>query len=493
MTNQKLRVRFAPSPTGFLHVGSLRTALYNYLTAKKHGGDFILRIEDTDQTRYVEGAVERLIFVLNKIGLAYDEGPYLENGVVKEKGNFGPYFQSKRTEIYRKYAAELIKKDRGYYCFCSAERLEDSRRKQEINHESTMYDGLCRDLSKEKIENNLKREMPYVIRLKMPKEGIIKFKDLIRGEVEFENKLIDDQVLIKSDGFPTYHLANVVDDHLMKIALVIRGEEWLSSTPKHIFMYQAFGWEAPQFAHTSLLLNPDKSKLSKRQGDVAVEDFLKMGYLPEALLNFMAFLGWNPGTEEEIFTLSELIETFDISKVQKAGAIFNLVKLNWLNAEYLKRKKLDDLLILAMPYLKEAGINLEKMEQTKIKAILSLARERLEKLSDLPKAVRYFFEKPNYEKELLIWKKSDMATTKKRIETLVSFYDTYNKTWIKEGIEKETLELIQKENLDNGATLWPLRAALSGREKSPGPFEIAAILGREETIKRLKIAENLLN
>ncbi|MBI5732269.1 MAG: glutamate--tRNA ligase, partial [Candidatus Magasanikbacteria bacterium] len=389
----KIRVRFAPSPTGYLHIGSLRTALFNYLFARQKGGDFILRIEDTDQTRYVAGAVEQLIAALNQMGLAYDEGPILKNGKITEKGDWGPYFQSQRTAFYQKYADKLIESGRAYYCFCAAERLEKLRQTQQLNKQPTIYDGSCRRLSAADCQKKIRDKVPYVIRLKVPKKGKTKFHDLIRGEVEFENKLIDDQIILKSDGFPTYHLANVVDDCLMKISHVIRGEEWLPSMPKHILLYQAFGWEPPRFAHLPLLLNPDKSKLSKRQGDVAVEDYLKKGYLPEALLNFVALLGWNPGTEREIFNLKELVEIFDLARVQKAGAIFNLQKLDWLNAQFIKKKTLKELVKISLPFLKKAGlIKKSGEEMEKIEKIAVLERARLNRLSDLPELAKFFFQ-----------------------------------------------------------------------------------------------------
>lgn len=429
-----------------------------------------MRIEDTDQSRKAPGALEGLLKMLKTVGLKWDEGPYI---------------QSERLEIYRKYAQELVGKGKAYYCFCSPERLEKMRKEQELNKQPTMYDGQCRN-QKSKINpatagQKFEIKKPYVIRLAVPKEGITKFNDIIRGEVEFENKLIDDQVLLKSDGFPTYHLANVVDDHLMKISHVIRGEEWLPSMPKHILLYQAFGWEPPRFAHLPLLLNPDKSKLSKRQGDVAVEDYLAKGYLAESLLNFVALLGWNPGTEQEIFSLAELIKKFDLSQVQKAGAVFNREKLDWMNGEYIKKMSLEDLVKRCRPYFENAKL-------IEIKKIVKLEQERLKKLSDLPALAEFFFKRPDYPAALLVWRKSDVATTFARLKTLLSFYDTYSGRWTKEGIEKATLQLIQKENLDNGATLWPLRTALSGREASPGPFEIAEILGREETLERIQSA-----
>lgn len=484
-----VRVRFAPSPTGFLHVGSLRTALYNFLFARQNNGDFILRVEDTDRTRLVEGALEGLLKTLATMGLQWDEGPMLSG---KEKGKYGPYIQSQRTEIYKKYADELVEKGHAYHCFCSAERLEKLRETQQLNKQPTMYDGLCRDLDKSVIAKNLKEKRPHVIRLAVPKKGTTKFDDIIRGAVAFENKLIDDQVLVKSDGFPTYHLANVVDDHLMKITDVIRGEEWLSSTPKHILLYQAFGWEAPRFAHIPLLLNLDKSKLSKRQGDVAVEDYLAKGYLPEALLNFAALLGWNPGTAQEIFSLEELTKSFDLAKAQKAGAVFNVEKLDWMNGEYIIKMPAGELVKKCLPFLKEANYDLGEFGKEKIEKIIQLEQGRMKKLTDLPQAVEFFFKKPRYDAKILVWKKSDKATTRARLSILCKFYDSYKGEWLEKGIEAATLALIIKENLENGPTLWPMRAALSGREASPGPFAIAAILGQKETVKRLKTAAALL-
>lgn len=493
MTEQKtqIRTRFAPSPTGYLHVGSLRTALYCYLLARHNNGSFILRIEDTDRTRLVEDALEKLLVVLKKVGLNWDEGPDLQNGQIIEKGEFGPYIQSKRLEIYKKYALELIEKDQAYYCFCPSERLDEVRRVQELNHQPTMYDRHCRDLDKKTVQENLSKGLPYVIRLKMPKDGTTKFTDLIRGDIEFDNKLIDDQVLIKSDGFPTYHLAVVVDDHLMKITHVVRADEWLSSTPKHIVLYKAFGWDLPQFAHLSLILNPDHSKLSKRQGDVAVEDYLKKGFLPEVLVNFMALLGWNPGTDQEIFSLQELINLFDINKVQKAGAVFDLTKLEWMNSQYLKKIKIDDLLNLSLPYLQEKGIidgEISEKEQNKLKKALIVTQERMKKISEVGDLIGFFFQLPQFNSEMLIWRKSDKETTLKRLEWLLKFCDTYIGEWEEKGIEESALKLIISEKLDNGTTLWPLRVALSGMEKSPGPFQLAWVLGKEETKLRIQQA-----
>ncbi|MFA6460574.1 MAG: glutamate--tRNA ligase, partial [Patescibacteria group bacterium] len=331
-----IKTRFAPSPTGYLHIGSLRTALYNYLFAKQNKGIFMLRIEDTDQKREVSGALESLIQTLQKMGLNWDEGPVMDKDLnLTEKGQFGPYLQSNRLKIYHEQALKLVKEGKAYYCTCSPERLAQLRTDQEAKNEAPRYDGHCRDLEikAEKPNGN----QPFVIRLKIPQDREVVFNDVIRGEVKFKSTEIDDQVLIKSDGYPTYHLANVVDDHLMEVTNVVRGEEWLPSTPKHILLYEAFGWQAPQFAHLPLLLNADKSKLSKRQGDVAVEDYLAKGYLPEALINYVALLGWHPNDNNEIFSLADLVKHFNLNKVQKGGAIFDVNKLNWFNCYYIKQ------------------------------------------------------------------------------------------------------------------------------------------------------------
>jgi glutamyl-tRNA synthetase len=498
----KVRVRFAPSPTGFLHIGGLRTALYNYLFAKHNGGDFILRIEDTDRSRFVEGGTENIIRTLAWAGLEYNEGPYLEDGTVKQKGEYGPYVQSERLEIYKKYAKELLKKDRAYYCFCTPERLEEVRQEQMAKKQPTMYDGHCKNLPKAEIKRLLDEGRPYVVRLNVPDEGVTIFKDLIRGEVKFKNQLIDDQVLLKSDGYPTYHLANVIDDHLMKITHVIRAEEWLSSTPKHILLYEAFGWISPQFAHLPLLLNSDRSKLSKRQGDVAVEDYAKKGYLRDALINFIALLGFNPSASQEIYITEELIEKFDLSKVNKTGAIFNIEKLDWLNNHYIKQTKDDDLFDLCEPYLEAANLISKKgkkiivtatkteINKKSLLAIMALTKERLSKFDDIVYESRFFFEETlDYPKDLLAWKDAPPAVTKKILTALLKFlFKLPDVDFERKRLEEKIIDYIKKEKFKNGDILWPMRVALSGRNKSPGPFEIAAILGKDAVLKRIKRA-----
>lgn len=512
---KKVRVRFAPSPTGFMHIGNFRSALYDYLFAKKNGGDFILRIEDTDRKRFVEGALESLIKVLNWAGFKYDEGVFQEVAVkddnislVKSKnypgileiGEYGPYIQSEKLEVYKKYAEELVEKGHAYYCFCEPERLEGMRKEQMALKHPPIYDRYClKNVTPEEVNEKLKSNCPRTIRLKIPAQETIEFSDLVRGKVKFDTNLVDDTVLLKSDGFPTYHLANVIDDHEMEISHVIRGEEWLSSVPKHLLLYRYLGWEAPKFAHLPLLLNSDRSKLSKRQGDVAVEDYIKKGYLKEALINFVAFLGWNPGAGEtqEIFTLEELSEKFDFAHVHKAGAIFDIQKLNWINSQWIKKISLDDLYSRSLEFWKEKGFYLnaskEKKTEKYLKRVLSVERERLAKLSEVGENNRFFFEEVNYDKKLLGWKEmsekeiSNSLGISKKVLGNLSENDFIS-------LEKITQELMSaaEENygvedgkIDRGALLWPLRVSLTGAQKSPSPFEVTWVLGKKESLKRI--------
>ncbi|OGY50077.1 MAG: glutamate--tRNA ligase [Candidatus Buchananbacteria bacterium RIFCSPHIGHO2_02_FULL_45_11b] len=472
----KIIARFAPSPTGFLHVGSLRTALYNYIFAKKNNGLFYLRVEDTDQSRKVEGAKENLLKILAFFNLNWDNKPIM--------------IQSERLDLYKKYAQQLIDENKAYYCFCSEERLGESKAIRQRQKLPTGYDGQCRNLSAEEIKNNLGAGRSYVIRFKMPKTGLTEFIDLIRGQVSFDNKILDDQIILKSNGWPTYHLASVIDDHEMEISHVIRGEDWLPSTPKHILLYQAFGWEPPIFAHLPLLLNPDHSKLSKRQGDVAVEDFLKNGYLPEALLNFILLLGWNPGTNQEIFDLQSMIEAFSLEKINKAGAVFDLNKLDWLNGEYIRKKSAEELAKLCQPYYAEAGL---KTDLKNLKAIVATEQSRIKKLSEIVSATEFFFKAPDYDPQLLIWKKLNAKETAKNLAALAEELEKIKeKEWTEKFIEAEIKKFIEGNKQGMGDYLWPMRAALSGRKASPGPFEIAGVLGREETLKRLEKAIEIL-
>lgn len=501
-SKKKIRVRFAPSPTGYLHVGHLRLALTDYLFAKKNDGAFVLRVEDTDRKRYVDGAVESLTRMLAAFGLSPDEGVVLEDGKLAESGGCGPYTQSERLPIYRKYADELVADKKAYRCFCSSERLEEVRSKQVAGKQPPKYDRHCLHLSEEEVRKNIEAGAPHVIRMVVPDDRIISFVDLVRGEVKFHTRDVDDQVLMKSDGFPTYHLAVVVDDHLMGITHVIRGEEWLSSTPKHILLYEAFGWDVPRYAHLPLLLNPDRSKLSKRQGDVAAEDYLSKGYLPEALINFVALLGWNPGegNTQEIFTLDELVEQFDISGVNKAGAVFDIKKLDWMNSEYIKRLSIDELYERAFPFLgakefygtwsagHEAWSDAQK--ESFVKRVLAIEQERLTKLSDVGDENRFFFsENLEYDAVKLRWKSNTVEETVSALaamkQVLVSIPEG---EWNREEIGKVLLAAAGDRR---GDFLWPLRMALSGKEKSPPPQDIAWVIGREAALARMERAINL--
>lgn len=493
-----IRTRFAPSPTGYLHVGGLRTALYAYLLAKKHGGKFLLRIEDTDRERFVEGGIENILNSLYWAGIVPDEGVVLRNNGISQEGKLGPYIQSERLSTYKKYADELLVKGHAYYCFCTPERLDQLRKEQEKNKMPTGYDQHClQTVSYEDGKKKAEAGERHVVRLRMPKEGESVFADLIRGEVTFKNKLIDDQVLLKSDGYPTYHLAVVVDDHEMEITHVVRGEEWISSTPKHIQLYKYFGWKAPEYAHLPLLLNPDKSKLSKRQGDVAVSDYEKKGYLPEALVNFVAFLGWNPGTEKELFTLSELINDFSLEKVNKTGAVFNQDKLNWYNKEYIKMLDNSELVDLAKGFFERDPFykgHMEKIaEREWFTKVLSLEKERVNVLSELPSNLMFVFELPVYEGKLLIWRKGSAEELKSILPLLINFLNGISEEgWGRVELEKVVTEWIKASGFGTGNVLWPLRVSLSGQQNSPGPFEIAEVLGKKETLKRLQIATEKL-
>lgn len=503
MTTEKtIRTRFAPSPTGEVHIGSLRTALFSFLFARHNNGTNILRIEDTDQSRLVEGAAENLITVLAKLGVEFDEGVSIENHQIVEKGDKGPYTQSERLEIYKKYIDELLEKKAVYFCFCSTERLDELRKEQMALKQPAMYDRHCRNLTDEEIsaqhdEFKAAGKQP-VIRQANPLDGQTVVHDLVYGDITYENATLDDQVLIKSDGFPTYHFAVVVDDHLMEISHVIRGEEWLPSAPKHVLLYKAFGWEAPQFAHMPLILNPDKSKLSKRQGDVAVEDFLKKGYLPQALVNFVAFLGWNPKTEQEIFSMEELIAQFDLAKINKSGAVFDINKLDWMNGEYIRAMSNSDLVDAVKPYWETAGFDLSNFSSEYLEAIMVLEKDRLKKLSEIADRTKYFFVTPELDAKKLVWKKSTPEETKQTLRVLQDLFRILpDETMLSVGeLETAIKAFIVEHEFDNGSVLWPLRYAMTGEDKSPSPFEVTATIflgwGREEVVKRLDAAISLL-
>ncbi|MGL4606877.1 MAG: glutamate--tRNA ligase [Eubacteriaceae bacterium] len=487
-----VRDRFAPSPTGNVHVGSLRTALYNYLFAKKNNGSFLLRLEDTDQTRYEEGAVENLLNALTITGVIPDEGLLkTKNDEILQKGDCGPYIQSERLEIYQEHLKKLLDHGDAYYCFCTKERLEEVRELQKREGETPKYDGHCKTLTPEEIQEKINSGIPYVIRLKLPKDQKISFDDGVRGIIEMNSKDLDDQVLMKTDGFPTYHLAVVVDDHLMGITHVIRGEEWLPSTPKHVYLYQCFDWEAPQFIHLPNILNDDRKKLSKRQGDVSVGDFLKKGYLPEALINFLALLGWSPEDEQEIFSMEELIQSFDVTRINKSGAVFDRSKLNWMNAHYIKELPIEDLVKNMMPFLIESGFILESEIETKktwLEKIGELLRDRIEYFAQVPEELKLLLNK-----EFVITDPEALALLKEE-STLRVYKALMDKIENSEVLDaprgKAILKEIQKEEKVKGKLLYmPTRIMITGEMHGPDLTLIMDVLGKAEVMERLLKAQ----
>lgn len=483
-----MRTRFPPSPTGFLHLGSLRTALFAWLVAKQTNGIFTLRIEDTDRAREVPGAAKNIVSTLEWAGIPPDEGVMLdEKGALTEKGAFGPYHQSQRLPIYREHVQKLLESGHAYHCFCTSERLEQMRKLQEQRRQAPMYDRMCVDLPKEEVEERIKKGEKYVIRMKVPREELIEYDDLIYGKLSFKGHTVDDQVLLKSDGFPTYHLAHVVDDHLMETDLVNRGEEWLSSLPKHILLFQFFGWTPPKYAHVPLLLNKDRSKLSKRQNDVAAEDYKAKGYLPEAMMNFLALLGWNPGTEQEIFSLEELIKAFSLDRVQKSGAIFDLEKLNWVQGQWIRRIKKEEFAERIRPFV--ADKYPAAAEDPQFPGRAALVQERIIFFKDAPEMMKFLYEAPKPTMQLIANPKQKITPDQvlsilEKIRTVLEAISEkeWNQDSVKSALEKE----IASSGLKKGQILWPLRAMLTGEEFSPGAYEVAAALGRKETLERLQ-------
>jgi nondiscriminating glutamyl-tRNA synthetase len=498
IVNKSVRTRFAPSPTGELHIGGLRTALSNYLLAKQQGGSFILRIEDTDRKRLVEGAVERLLKSLQWSEVEPNEGVILgEDGRIVEKGECGPYTQSERLDIYKKYVDKLLVEGKAYYCFCSAERLDNLRKEQQKNKRAPKYDRHCLNLSPDEIQAKIKAGEKYVVRFKIP-EGATTFQDEVFGKVSVKNETIDDQIILKSDGFPTYHLAVVVDDYLMKISHVFRGAEWLPSTPKHVLLYQALGWEKemPKFVHMANILNKDKKKLSKREGSVSVNDFKKEGYPREALINFIALLGWNPKTEQEIFTMDELIQQFDIKKMNKAGGVFDLDRLAWISNQHIKRMSIDRLYKEGIGFLKKrnfyktflkrASFSGKELEEY-LKRVLTVEQERLAKFTEIGVENKFFFQKADelqYDLKNIHWKDNSPEETVKTLEEIRELLENISETaWTRENIQDKLLELAGEKR---GDYLFPLRWVLTGQQKSPSPFEVAWVLGKKESLERIK-------
>ena len=501
----KNRTRYAPSPTGRMHVGNLRTALYEFLIAKHEGGDFLLRIEDTDQERFVEGATEIIYRTLDRVGLKHDEGP-------DKDGGYGPYVQSERmkTGIYMKYAKELVEKGEAYYCFCDKERLASLKTEVVEGKEITVYDKHCLSLSKEEIKANLAAGKPFVIRQNNPKEGTTTFHDELYGDITVENAELDDMILIKSDGYPTYNFANVVDDHTMNITHVVRGNEYLSSSPKYTRLYEAFGWEPPKYVHLPLVTDENHKKLAKRGGSVSFEDLLEQGFLAEAVVNFIALLGWSPEDNQEIFSLEELIKAFDYHRISKSPAVYDMVKLRWMNGEYIKAMDFDRFYGMAEPYLKKAlmpagsgaagegtcgkGDAPARFGEEQLKKIAAMVKTRIEVFPDICEMVDFFKELPEYNPAMYTHKK--MKTTGesslevlKEVLPLLEAQEDYSN----DGLYGMLTKYVEEKGCKNGFVMWPVRTAVSGRQMTPaGATEIMEILGREETVKRIRKGIELL-
>lgn len=473
----KIRVRVCPSPTGDPHVGTAYAALFNFAFAKKMGGKFILRIEDTDRKRFVTGATEAIIQSLQWLGLSWDEGPDIG-------GSCAPYIQSERLPTYQKHAQMLLEKGKAYYCFCTPQRLEKMRQEQMIKHRPTMYDGTCREFTLREAKTKIKNAEPYVIRLKVPKEGQTKFTDLVRGEVVFQNVLLDDQVLLKSDGFPTYHLGVVVDDYLMEITHVIRAEEWLSSTPKHILLYKAFGWPQPEFAHLPLLRNPDRSKISKRRNPVSLNWYHHEGYLPGALLNFLALMGFSLPKDQEIFDLSEMIHNFTFDRVVKSSPVFNIEKLDWLNGEYIRKMNPLEMAEALKAWAKETNFKIRAVNEKQLLEVLSLVRDRMKKFNQFGELSDFFFIKPKVDPELLVAGQGKEAVKAQLAAAMEALKAT--KDWGKDTLEKNTRQVAEDLKIQTPHLFMVLRVTLTGKTATPPLFEMMEILGKETVLLRLK-------
>jgi len=516
----EIRVRIAPAPTGFLHIGLARTTLFNYLFAKKYQGIFILRIEDTDIEKSRPEYEKDIMEGLKWLGIEWDEGPDIG-------GDYGPYRQSERTEIYKKYLEKLLAEDKAYYCFCSEEELEAQRQYQLSIGEAPRYSGKCANLPKEMVEKYLAEGKPWVLRFRVPGK-IVEFEDLIREKIEFDTSLMGDIVIAKDFSTPLYNFACVIDDFEMQISHIIRGEDHISNTPKQILLQEALGFPQPKYAHLPLILGPDRTKLSKRHGAISVSEYKRQGYLPETLINFIAFLGWNPGTEREIYSMASLLKEFSLEAVQKSGAIFNIKRLDFLNGFYIRQKSIEKLTELCLPYLIEAGFIMPVFEEKQyppaygareiiqkykisetgeeisleiLEKIVSIYQERLKKLSEISELTDFFFkEKLQYDKDLLRWAKMSDGELRLSLDKLFKILSKIERDgWSKENLEKILLveaekfgKEIRKPMGDRGYLLWPLRVALTGKEASAGPFEIVEILGKEKTLRRIKEAKELI-
>lgn len=482
--SKRVRTRFAPSPTGYMHIGNLRTALYAYLIAKKDGGDFILRIEDTDQERYVEGAVDVIYDTLKIAGLNWDEGPDIG-------GPVGPYIQSERMGMFKSYAEELVKTGHAYYCFCDKERLDEVRKIQEASRIAPMYDRHCRDLSPEEVQAKLDAGVPYVIRQKMPLDGTTTFHDEIYGDITVENSTLDDQILIKTDGMPTYNFANVVDDHLMGITHVVRGNEYLSSAPKYNLLYEAFGWDVPTYVHCAPVMKDQTHKLSKRNGDASFQDLMEKGYLPQAVLNFIALLGWAPTGEQEIYTLDELKQVFSISGISKSPAIFDSQKLRAINAAYVHKMTPEEFQEAAVPYIRQTV----KRTDVDLPLLCSVLQNRTEVFSDIPEQVDFIDQMPEYDLEMYRHKKMKTTpeTALEALQVVLPVLESVD-TWDVEHIHEALFAKIAEMGVKNGWMLWPVRTAVSGKQFTPGGgVELCAILGKEDTLGRIRCAIDTLS
>ena len=480
----KIRTRYAPSPTGKMHVGNLRSALYEFLIAKHDGGDFMLRIEDTDQERFVEGATEIIYRTMEKTGLIHDEGP-------DKDGGYGPYVQSERmkTGIYMKYAKELIEQGEAYYCFCDKERLASLKSEVVEGKEITIYDKHCLGLSKEEIEANLAEGKPFVIRQNNPTEGTTTFHDELYGDITVPNSELDDMILIKSDGYPTYNFANVVDDHTMNITHVVRGNEYLSSSPKYVRLYDAFGWEVPVYVHLPLITDENHKKLSKRSGHSSFEDLIEQGFLTEAIVNYIALLGWSPEDNNEIFSLQELIEKFDYKRISKSPAVFDMVKLRWMNGEYLKAMEEDKFYELAEPYLKAA-----LTKDFDLKKIAGMVKTRIETFKDIAEQVDFFETLPEYDPAMYTHKKMK-TNTQTSLEVLTEVLPLLEaqEDYSNDALYQTLVKYVEEKGCKNGYVMWPIRTAVSGKQMTPaGATEIMEILGKDEALARIRKGIELL-
>lgn len=489
-----IRLRFAPSPTGYVHIGTLRTALYDYLYANQKGGKYILRVEDTDRSRYVEGSVENMVESLLWAGVEHDEGVFIENGKLVQKGEYGPYIQSERLDIYNKYIEELIEKGHAYYCFCSKERLDKVREEQKEKGLTPMYDKHCRSLNIEESKKRIASGEDYTVRLRIPDGKDITFEDVVKGKITINTSEVDDQVLIKTDGFPTYHFAVVVDDHLMKISHVVRGDEWLVSTPKQIILYQAFGWEIPKFIHLPTVLNKDKKKLSKRQGDVSVKDFRNKGYLPEALVNYLALVGWSPEDNQEIFSMKELVEKFSFERVSKTGGVFDKDKLNWVNGQYIRKVDIERITELAIPYLQEAGYITDKDVETRyewVKTLVVAVQEKISYIAEIVDHVDIFFKNeivPENEEAQEMLKGEQVPALLQAFKEELSQIDEVNEEFAG-GLFKA---LKNKTGIKGKNLFMPVRIILTGQLHGPDMGNIILVLGKQNILNRIEYVERNL-